>query len=93
MRNVVGVQYPSDARYLVDDETHVTVGRFNSLKNAKAFTRTLKGWHLYDIVDKSSIGSKNTKRSFEAFINPDLYPTMYKCSKLMVRFIKCGVNS
>lgn len=93
MRNVVGVQYPSEARYLVDDETHVTVGRFNSLKSAKEFTRTLKGWHLYDIVDKSSIGSENTKKSFDGFLNPDLYPTMYKCAQLMVRYIKCGVNS
>lgn len=92
MRSVIGVQYPENARYLVDNENMATVGRFNSLAKAKAFTKTLKKWYLFDIVAHSAIHNDNTKKSFDGFLDPVVYPSMYNSYKLMLRFRKSSAE-
>ena len=87
---MLGIQYGSGkARYLVDLPSGLTIGRFNSLAQAKTLIKSLSEWRLYDHGVIASVSSNDGPRTFEPFLaKPELYPHMKKCAVLRARLKK-----
>jgi hypothetical protein len=89
---MIGLDYLHNARYLVDVDCK-TVARFNSLAKAKAVVRTLKNWTIYDTKNVCSVGSNDTAKRFDTFVqSPSEYPHMVKCFRLYKRFKRSSVS-
>lgn len=88
---MIGLDYTHVARYLVDDQNNKTIGRFNSLKKAKALTKDMKEWTIYDTDIVAGIKSDDKVRCLNNF-DKTLYPHMHKCAKLLRRYKKTGVS-
>ena len=89
---MIGLDYPQNARYLVDVDC-TTVARFNSLAKAKAVVKTLKNWTIYDTKAVCSVDSRDTVEKFDPFVaSPFEYPHMTKCFLLYKRFKRSSVS-
>lgn len=87
---MLGIQYGNGpVRYVVDNAKGETIGRFNSLAQAKTLIKGVAGWRLYDHEAVASVGSEEDSKYFELFVaEPQNYPHMCKCAALRLRLKK-----